>query len=97
MRRSIRWNRYRSTGTKFFSPNVATASSSKTWKTSSPTPSFSASLAYFDSCRTARLPQNLTQAQRDAFGAHTYERTDKPRGKFFHVDWPDPARPQLAV
>ena len=38
----------------------------------------SASLAYFDSYRTARLPQNLTQAQRDAFGAHTYERTDKP-------------------
>ena len=52
-----------------------------------PTPSMSASLAYFDSYRTARLPQNLTQAQRDAFGAHTYERTDKPEGGFVHTDW----------
>jgi 6-phosphogluconate dehydrogenase len=52
-----------------------------------PTPSMSASLAYFDSYRTARLPQNLTQAQRDAFGAHTYERTDKPQGGFVHTDW----------
>ena len=47
----------------------------------------SASLAYFDSYRTARLPQNLTQAQRDAFGAHTYERTDKPEGGFVHSEW----------
>jgi 6-phosphogluconate dehydrogenase len=52
-----------------------------------PTPSMSASLAYFDSYRTARLPQNLTQAQRDAFGAHTYERTDKPEIGFVHTDW----------
>jgi 6-phosphogluconate dehydrogenase len=52
-----------------------------------PTPSMSASLAYFDSYRTARLPQNLTQAQRDAFGAHTYERTDKPELGFVHTDW----------
>jgi 6-phosphogluconate dehydrogenase len=52
-----------------------------------PTPSMSASLAYFDSYRTARLPQNLTQAQRDAFGAHTYERTDKPEQGFVHTDW----------
>ncbi|HEX4404370.1 MAG TPA: NADP-dependent phosphogluconate dehydrogenase [Polyangia bacterium] len=52
-----------------------------------PTPSFSASLAYFDSYRTARLPQNLTQAQRDAFGAHTYERTDKPEKGFVHSEW----------
>ncbi|MDR1817867.1 MAG: hypothetical protein LBR07_06825, partial [Puniceicoccales bacterium] len=37
------------------------------------------------------------QGQRDYFGAHTYERLDTPRGKFFHIDWPDPARPQLAV
>jgi 6-phosphogluconate dehydrogenase len=51
-----------------------------------PTPSLSASLAYFDSYRTARLPQNLTQAQRDAFGAHTYERTDDP-GKVVHTEW----------
>jgi 6-phosphogluconate dehydrogenase len=52
-----------------------------------PTPSFSASLAYFDSYRTARLPQNVTQAQRDAFGAHTYERTDKPELGFVHSEW----------
>ncbi len=52
-----------------------------------PTPAFSASLAYFDSYRSARLPANLLQAQRDYFGAHTYERTDQPRGKFFHYDW----------
>jgi 6-phosphogluconate dehydrogenase len=52
-----------------------------------PLPAFSASLAYFDSYRTARLPQNLTQAQRDAFGAHTYERTDKPGQGFIHTDW----------
>ena len=52
-----------------------------------PTPAFSASLAYFDSYRAARLPSNLLQAQRDYFGAHTYERTDQPKGKFFHYDW----------
>jgi 6-phosphogluconate dehydrogenase len=52
-----------------------------------PVPAFSASLNYFDSYRLDRLPQNLTQAQRDYFGAHTYERTDKPRGEFFHTDW----------
>ncbi len=52
-----------------------------------PTPTFSSALAYFDGYRTARLPANLLQAQRDYFGAHTYERTDKPRGEFFHTDW----------
>jgi 6-phosphogluconate dehydrogenase len=52
-----------------------------------PVPAFSASLDYFDSYRRDRLPQNLTQAQRDYFGAHTYERTDKPRGEFFHAEW----------
>jgi 6-phosphogluconate dehydrogenase len=52
-----------------------------------PVPAMSASLAYFDSYRTARLPQNLTQAQRDAFGAHTYERTDKPEVGFVHSEW----------
>ncbi|HEY9626594.1 MAG TPA: decarboxylating NADP(+)-dependent phosphogluconate dehydrogenase [Coleofasciculaceae cyanobacterium] len=52
-----------------------------------PVPAFSASLDYFDSYRRDRLPQNLTQAQRDYFGAHTYERTDKPRGEFSHADW----------
>ncbi len=52
-------------------------------------PAFSASLAYFDSYRQARLPANLLQAQRDFFGAHTYERTDKERGEMFHTDWPE--------
>ncbi len=51
------------------------------------TPAFSASLAYFDSYRCARLPQNLLQAQRDYFGAHTYERVDKPELGFVHSDW----------
>ncbi|HEY4989032.1 MAG TPA: NADP-dependent phosphogluconate dehydrogenase [Opitutaceae bacterium] len=62
-----------------------------------PAPTFSTSLAYYDGYRSARLPANLLQAQRDFFGAHTYERVDQPRGKFFHLDWPDPKRPQLAV
>ena len=60
-------------------------------------PTFSSALAYYDSYRSARLPANLLQAQRDYFGAHTYERTDQPRGKFFHLDWPEPTRPQLAL
>jgi len=60
-----------------------------------PAPTFASSLAYYDSYRSARLPANLLQAQRDYFGAHTYERVDRPRGKFFHVDWPEPSRPQL--
>jgi 6-phosphogluconate dehydrogenase len=62
-----------------------------------PAPTFSASLAYYDGYRSARLPANLLQAQRDFFGSHTYERIDQPRGKFFHLDWPDPKRPQLPV
>jgi 6-phosphogluconate dehydrogenase len=45
------------------------------------------SLSYFDSYRRARLPQSLTQAQRDYFGAHTYERVDRPAGEFFHTEW----------
>ena len=52
-----------------------------------PVPALGASLAWFDSLRTARLPQNLVQAQRDAFGAHTYQRTDDPEGPFVHSDW----------
>ena len=52
-----------------------------------PTPSLSAALSWFDSYRTERLPANLLQAQRDYFGAHTYERTDRPRGEFFHTNW----------
>jgi 6-phosphogluconate dehydrogenase len=50
-------------------------------------PAFSAALSYFDSYRSASLPANLLQAQRDYFGAHTYERVDKPRGEFFHTEW----------
>ncbi len=50
-------------------------------------PAFSSALSYFDSYRSARLPANLLQAQRDYFGAHTCERTDKPAGKFFHTEW----------
>ena len=60
-----------------------------------PAPTFSSALSYYDGYRSARLPANLLQAQRDYFGAHTYERTDKPRGEFFHIDWPDKTRPQL--
>jgi 6-phosphogluconate dehydrogenase len=60
-----------------------------------PAPTFSSALSYYDSYRSARLPANLLQAQRDYFGAHTYERVDKPRGKFFHIDWPEKSRPQL--
>jgi 6-phosphogluconate dehydrogenase len=52
-----------------------------------PTPAFSTALAFFDGYRTERLPANLLQAQRDFFGAHTYERVDQPRGQFFHTNW----------
>ena len=52
-----------------------------------PVPCLSAALAYFDGYRSERLPANMVQAQRDYFGAHTYERIDRPRGKFFHTNW----------
>ncbi|GAB4272135.1 MAG: decarboxylating NADP(+)-dependent phosphogluconate dehydrogenase [Methylomicrobium sp.] len=52
-----------------------------------PAPAFSSALAFYDGYRTARLPANLLQAQRDYFGAHSYERIDRPRGEFFHTDW----------
>ncbi len=52
-----------------------------------PVPAFSSALSYFDGFRTERLPANMLQAQRDYFGAHTYERVDKPRGEFFHTNW----------
>ena len=52
-----------------------------------PVPTFSSALAYYDGYRSERLPANLLQAQRDYFGAHTYERIDKPRGEFFHTNW----------
>jgi 6-phosphogluconate dehydrogenase len=62
-----------------------------------PVPTFSSALAYYDSYRAARLPANLLQGLRDYFGAHTYERVDKPRGEFFNVDWPAPGRPESKV
>jgi len=52
-----------------------------------PMPAMSSALAYYDGYRSNRLPANLLQAQRDYFGAHTYERVDKPRGEFFHTNW----------
>jgi 6-phosphogluconate dehydrogenase len=52
-----------------------------------PAPAFSTALAFYDQYRSAVLPANLLQAQRDYFGAHTYERTDRPRGEFFHTNW----------
>lgn len=61
---------------------IATAVTNGIWM-----PAFSTALNYFDGYRNARLPANLLQAQRDYFGAHTYERIDKPRGEFFHTNW----------
>jgi len=52
-----------------------------------PTPCFSTALAFFDGYRSERLPANLLQAQRDYFGAHTYERIDRPRGEYCHTNW----------
>jgi 6-phosphogluconate dehydrogenase len=52
-----------------------------------PVPAISSALAYYDGYRSEWLPANLLQAQRDYFGAHTYERVDKPRGQFFHTNW----------
>jgi 6-phosphogluconate dehydrogenase len=60
-------------------------------------PTFYSALAYYDGYRSERLPANLLQGQRDFFGAHTYERIDQPRGKFYHIDWPEPKRPQLEM
>jgi 6-phosphogluconate dehydrogenase len=73
----------------------ATASAQSSWRRvvreavrlGIPVPTFSAALAYYDSYRSEQLPANLLQAQRDFFGAHTFERVDKPRGQFFHADW----------
>jgi len=56
-------------------------------ETGIPVPAFSSALAYYDGYRSEKLPANLLQAQRDYFGAHTYERIDQPRGKFFHTNW----------
>jgi 6-phosphogluconate dehydrogenase len=77
----------------FFKEKVTTAQNS--WRkvvttaitNGIPVPSMSAGLTYFDGYRTERLPANLLQAQRDYFGAHTYERIDRPRGEYFHTNW----------
>jgi 6-phosphogluconate dehydrogenase len=52
-----------------------------------PVPALSSALAFYDGYRHERLPANMIQAQRDYFGAHTYERIDRPRGEFFHTNW----------
>ena len=52
-----------------------------------PVPAFASALTYYDGYRSEMLPANLLQAQRDYFGAHTYERTDRPRGEFSHTNW----------
>jgi 6-phosphogluconate dehydrogenase len=62
-----------------------------------PAPAFMSSLAYYDGYRTARLSADMIQAQRDYFGAHSYERVDRARGQRFHLDWPEPGRPELKV
>jgi 6-phosphogluconate dehydrogenase len=77
----------------FFKEAVETAQASwrrvvmKSVELGIPMPAISAALAYFDGYRSERLPANLLQAQRDYFGAHTYERLDTPRGEFFHTNW----------
>jgi 6-phosphogluconate dehydrogenase len=77
----------------FFTDAVAKAQASwrrvvsKAVEMGIPVPAIGSALAYFDGYRTGRLPANLLQAQRDYFGAHTYERVDKPRGQFFHTNW----------
>ena len=57
-----------------------------------PVPAYSSALAFYDGYRSRRLPANLIQAQRDFFGAHTYERTDRPRGEFHHLTGPERGR-----
>jgi 6-phosphogluconate dehydrogenase len=60
-------------------------------------PALMSALAYYDGYRSAQLPAHLLQAQRDYFGAHTYERTDQPRGVSYHLDWSKPDRPQVKI
>ncbi|MCB1118732.1 MAG: NADP-dependent phosphogluconate dehydrogenase, partial [Chlamydiia bacterium] len=69
-------------GTKSWRTVVATAA-----QLGIPTPCMAAALSFFDGYRRGTLPANLLQAQRDYFGAHTYERIDRPRGEFFHTNW----------
>jgi 6-phosphogluconate dehydrogenase len=60
-------------------------------------PAFMSALAYYDGYRSRQLPANLLQAQRDYFGAHTYERVDRPRGNFFHLDWSAEERREIEI
>ena len=60
-------------------------------------PAYAAALAFYDAYRSRRLPANLIQAQRDYFGAHTYERVDRPRGSFFHTRWTEDGAPEVPV
>jgi len=62
-----------------------------------PCPAFGSALAYYDAYRCETLPAGLLQAQRDYFGAHSFERTDRPRGRFFHLDWPAAERNLVEV
>ncbi len=62
-----------------------------------PAPAYAAALAFYDAYRSRRLPANLIQAQRDYFGAHTYERVDRPRGSFFHTRWTEDGAPEVPV
>ncbi|WP_390593552.1 NADP-dependent phosphogluconate dehydrogenase [Simiduia litorea] len=62
-----------------------------------PVAALSSALSYYDAYRTAVLPANLLQGQRDYFGAHSFERVDKPRGKKYHVEWSDPNRPLVRI
>ncbi|TVQ63570.1 MAG: NADP-dependent phosphogluconate dehydrogenase [Phycisphaerales bacterium] len=62
-----------------------------------PAPAMMSTLSYFDAYRSDRLPASLIQAQRDYFGAHTYERTDQPRGSFYHLDWPADPRAEARL
>ncbi len=81
---------------KYFKRAVSKAQSSwrrtvrEAVKLGIPVPTFGSALAYYDAYRSAQLPANLIQAQRDFFGAHTFEREDKPRGQFLHADWSSP-------
>jgi 6-phosphogluconate dehydrogenase len=77
----------------YFSEEIATAevgwrrTVSRAVRAGLPTPAYASALAFYDGFRSERLPANLIQAQRDFFGAHTYERVDRPRGEHFHTRW----------
>lgn len=62
-----------------------------------PCPAMTSALSYYDSYRSDVLPANLLQGQRDYFGAHSYQRTDKPKTKYYHIEWNHPERPEVAI